>query len=77
MKHWIIASGLAITTLVASGAPAYAQQDAWITMKTKISLMTAENISTSDLNVDTVKGVVTLHGKVEAATEKSNAERVA
>ncbi len=77
MKHWIIASGLAVTALIASGAPAYAQQDAWITMKTKISLMTAENISTSDLNVDTVNGVVTLHGKVESATEKSNAERVA
>ena len=36
--------------------------DAWITMKTKIALMTAENVSTKDLNVDTVKGVVTLHG---------------
>ena len=77
MRHWIIASGLAVTALVASGAPAYAQQDAWITMKTKISFMTAENISTSDLNVDTVNGVVTLHGKVESAAEKSNAERVA
>ena len=40
--------------------------DAWLTMKTKISLMTTEDLSTSDLNVDTVQGVVTLHGQVPA-----------
>ncbi len=31
-------------------------------MKTKVSLMTTEGLSAMDLNVDTVKGVVTLHG---------------
>ena len=77
MKHWIISTALAATALVVTGAPAFAQQDTWITMKTKIALMTADNITTSDLNVDTVKGAVTLHGKVESASEKANAERVA
>ena len=77
MKQWIISSALAASALVVTGAPAFAQQDTWITMKTKIALMTADNITTSDLNVDTVKGAVTLHGKVESATEKANAERVA
>lgn len=77
MKHLMIASALAITTLVAAPATAVAQQDAWVTMKTKIALMTADNVSTSDLNVDTVNGAVTLHGKVESAAEKANAETVA
>ena len=77
MKHWMIASALALTALAAAPVDALAQQDAWITMKTKIALMTADNVSTSDLNVDTVAGAVTLHGKVETAAEKANAETVA
>ena len=76
MKQWMIAAAFAVTALVAAPSSALAQQDAWITMKTKIALMTADNVSTSDLNVDTVKGAVTLHGKVETAAEKANAERV-
>jgi hyperosmotically inducible periplasmic protein len=51
--------------------------DAWLTMKTSIALMTAEGISTSDLNVDTVQGVVTLHGKVPTQGEKAKAEATA
>ena len=77
MKNWMIASALAVTALATAPVDAFAQKDAWITMKTKIALMTADNISTSDLNVDTVDGAVTLHGKVETAAEKANADRVA
>lgn len=75
-----------ITALVAAafvlvlsiGVPAFADTpDAWLTMKTKVALMTADNVSTSDLNVDTNQGVVTLHGKVPTEAEKANAERVA
>ena len=44
--------------------------DSWITVKTKIALMTTEGVSTRDLNVDTVHGLVTLHGKVSVETEK-------
>ena len=51
--------------------------DPWITMKTKIALMTTEDVSTKDLNVDTVKGVVTLHGMVATDAEKVKAEEVA
>lgn len=51
--------------------------DAWVTMKTKVSLMTADGIRTSDLNVDTVNGVVTLHGKVATEAEKAKAADVA
>ena len=51
--------------------------DAWLTMKTQIALMTTEGVSTSDLNVDTVQGVVTLHGKVPTEGEKVKAEATA
>jgi osmotically-inducible protein OsmY len=62
-----------------SAAPALAADtpDAWITMKTKIALMTADDVNAADLNVDTVNGVVTLHGKVPSEAEKNKAERVA
>jgi osmotically-inducible protein OsmY len=60
-------------------APALAADvpDAWITMKTKIALITADDVNVADLNVDTVKGVVTLHGKVPAESGKGKAERFA
>ena len=77
MKQWMIASALALAAMAAGPVNAFAQQDAWITMKTKIALMTADNVSTSDLNVDTVSGAVTLHGTVETAAEKTNADTVA
>jgi len=62
---------------LASAAAAADTPDAWLTMKTRISLMTTEGISTKDLNVDTVNGVVTLHGKVATESEKVKAEQVA
>jgi hyperosmotically inducible periplasmic protein len=51
--------------------------DAWITMSTKISLMTTDGVSTKNLNVDTVKGVVTLHGTVPSEGQKEKAGQVA
>ena len=74
----IVVSALALG-LCLSGAPAIAADtpDAWITMKTKIALMTADNVSAADLNVDTVNGIVTLHGKVATDAEKAKAEQVA
>lgn len=63
--------------LAAGWAYAADAPDAWLTMKTKIALMTAEGVSTSDLNVDTVQGVVTLHGKVPTDAEKAKAEATA
>ena len=74
----IVAAALALG-LCLSGAPAIAADtpDAWITMKTKIALMTADKVSAADLNVDTVNGVVTLHGKVATDAEKAKAEQVA
>jgi hyperosmotically inducible protein len=64
--------GLAAGWAYAADAP-----DAWLTMKTQIALMTTEGVSTWDLNVDTVQGVVTLHGKVPTEGEKVKAEATA
>ena len=67
----------ALFTLVLAGTARAAEPDAWLTMKTKVSLMTTEGIRTSALNVDTVNGVVTLHGKVPTEEEKMKAGDVA
>jgi hyperosmotically inducible protein len=71
----VVAAALSVlggTLAMAADTP-----DPWITMKTKIALMTTEDVSTKDLNVDTVKGVVTLHGMVATDAEKVKAEEVA
>ena len=69
---------IGVASLFFTGAAGWAHAadapDAWLTMKAKIALMTTENLSTSDLNVDTVQGVVTLHGKVPTQAEKAKAE---
>jgi osmotically-inducible protein OsmY len=51
--------------------------DAWITTKTKTTLFTTKGISSNAINVDTVDGMVTLHGKVISAEEKARAEEEA
>ena len=73
----IVAAAFALG-LCLSGAPAIAADtpDAWITMKTKIALMTADKVSAADLDVDTVNGVVTLHGKVATDAQRAKAEQV-
>jgi hyperosmotically inducible periplasmic protein len=73
-----IAGATALILVLAAGiARAADMPDAWVTMKTKIALMTTDGVGTTDLNVDTVKGVVTLHGKVATEAEKARAENVA
>jgi osmotically-inducible protein OsmY len=48
--------------------------DGWITTKAKIMLLTTDGVSGTKVNVDTVDGKVTLHGKVPTAAEKAKAE---
>ena len=76
-RHFHINAAALALGLCLVGAPAFAADtpDAWITMKTKIALMTTDNVSAADLNVDTVSGVVTLHGKVAREGERNKAER--
>lgn len=63
--------GLAVACLAVSATAD--TKDAWLTTKAKIALLTADDVSASDVNVDTVDGVVTIHGKVESQAEKDKA----
>ncbi len=64
--------GLALAT------PAWAAMpDAWITMKTKLALLTTAGVSGMAINVDTVFGRVTLHGRVRSVEEQAQAESIA
>jgi hyperosmotically inducible periplasmic protein len=77
-KFWIKNSVLAVVVSVALATPVgAATPDAWITTKTKLSLLTTEGVSGTAIHVDTVLGKVTLHGKVRSAEEKAKAESVA
>ena len=69
-------SVLAVVLGAALAAPAgAATPDAWITTKTKLSLLTTEGVSGTAIHVDTILGKVTLHGKVRSAEEKAKAEQ--
>lgn len=77
-KVWIKHSVLAMVLSVALAAPvAAATPDAWITTKTKLSLLTTAGVSGTAIHVDTILGKVTLHGKVRSAEEKAKAESIA
>jgi osmotically-inducible protein OsmY len=72
-----IVGTLALLLVFSAGvAMAADTPDVWVTMKAKVALMTTEGVSTNDLNVDTVNGIVTLHGKVATDAEKTLAEKV-
>jgi osmotically-inducible protein OsmY len=68
--NMMVAAGALLLATSALAAP----PDAWITAKTKMALLTTEGVSGTGVNVDTVDGTVTLHGKVASAAEKSKAE---
>ena len=67
-----ISLGLAMAGML--GTAAFADSgDVWLTTKAKIALLTAEGGSVRGVNVDTVDGAVTLHGKVKTEAEKEKA----
>jgi len=51
--------------------------DEWITMKIQSKYFLDNDVKGREINVDTVKGVVTLKGSVTTAAEKSQAEQIA
>jgi hyperosmotically inducible periplasmic protein len=51
--------------------------DSWLTLKTKLALLGDERVSSNDVSVKTVKGVITLRGKVATADEQKAAEEIA
>jgi hyperosmotically inducible protein len=72
--RYVVAASLAGCLVSVQSIPASAAvSDAWITTKAKIALLTTKDISSTAINVDTVEGMVTLHGKVETPEEKAEA----
>ena len=65
-----------VAALVATGSLAARAdtKDAWLTTKAKIALLTTDGVSGSAVNVDTVDGKMTIHGKVGSEAEKAKAE---
>jgi hyperosmotically inducible periplasmic protein len=51
--------------------------DSWITTKVKSMYMYSSNVTGADISVDTVKGVVTLTGKVDSGIEQALAIELA
>jgi hyperosmotically inducible periplasmic protein len=67
--------GLAVALVLAGVVVAQADtKDAWLTTKAKIALLTTDGVSATAVNVDTVDGQITIHGKVGTAAEKAKAE---
>ena len=71
----ILKNSLITAAALLLGVPALADQpqDAFITTKVKIELLTADGVEPLHINVDTLDGVVTLHGQVESAAAKTKA----
>lgn len=67
-----ISLGLALAGLLTASATADTA-DVWLTTKAKIALLTTEGLSVRGVNVDSVDGAVTLHGKVKTEVEKEKA----
>jgi hyperosmotically inducible periplasmic protein len=51
--------------------------DAWLTTKAKLAVLSDVGTAGTDVNVDTVRGVVTLHGTVASEADKKTAENAA
>ncbi|HXC50684.1 MAG TPA: BON domain-containing protein [Candidatus Limnocylindrales bacterium] len=68
------AAALVAIMVGAGAAHAASPNDAWITSKAKLALMTTEGVSSNAINVDTVGRKVTLHGTVATNEEKQKAE---
>lgn len=83
LNHVILVSAVtsAVALALALPLPATAadasKPDPWITTKVKKSLLTSEDVDGLDVNVDTVDGRVTLHGRVDSAQAKARAEELA
>jgi osmotically-inducible protein OsmY len=67
--------GLAAALIGAGTVAAQADtKDTWLTTKAKIALLTTDGVSATAVNVGTVDGKITIHGKVGSAAEKAKAE---
>lgn len=75
MKRMALTVALVGTIIIAGAVTARADvNDAWITTKAKIVLLTTDGFSVSGANVDTINGNVTMHGKVGTKADRTKAE---
>jgi osmotically-inducible protein OsmY len=65
-----LALGLALLVSPAHAGPS----DAWITTKAKAALLTTKGVPSTDINVDTTDGKVTLKGTVPTESDRKKAE---
>ena len=76
LQHFLLGT-LVLVAGSATSATA-GTSDAWVTTRLKIALVTGSGFSSAgDINIDTVRGHVTLHGKVETEARKARAEEIA
>jgi osmotically-inducible protein OsmY len=68
---------IVVSALLTDTSPHGYRPDPWITLKTKIALLTDIDVTGRRVNVDTVNGHVTLHGEVGSAKERARAAEVA
>jgi osmotically-inducible protein OsmY len=68
---------MALTLGIAAAAHAEPAEDAWITAKVKVTLLGAQGVESSMLDVDTLDGVVLLQGEVPLDADRTRAGAVA
>jgi hyperosmotically inducible periplasmic protein len=73
----LVAGALALAPSITAAADASPPHDAWLTTKAKLAVLTNTGTAGTNVNVDTVRGVVTLHGTVASDEEKTKAEQSA
>jgi hyperosmotically inducible periplasmic protein len=75
MKKIAVTVALVGAFVLASAVVARADvKDSWITTKAKIALLTMDGFSVNGVDVDTIKGRVTIHGKVATNADRTRAE---
>lgn len=67
-----VTGALSLPTLALS---ADAPPDAWLTTKSKLAVLTDVGVEGTDIDVDSVRGVVTLHGTVASEEDQQTAEK--
>ena len=76
MKKIAVTVALVAALVAISSVTVHADvKDSWITTKSTIALLTMDGFSVNGANVDTIKGKVTIHGKVATAADRTKAEQ--
>lgn len=78
MAHSItLISFMTVALGIAAVAHAEPAEDAWITAKVKVTLLGAQGVDSSKIDVDTLEGVVILQGDVPVEADRTRAGAVA